>query len=318
MNVVTGSFGFIGRYITRRLLADGQTVRTITTHPEKPNPFVGAVEAFPYDFDRPRRLEAALRGADTLYNTYWIRFEYGGMTFARALHNTATLFECARKAGVRKIVHISVTGNSERSPLPYYRGKAAQERLLRQAGVPYCIVRPTLVFGEEDILVNNIAWLMRRFPVFPVFGDGSYEVQPVHGNDVAAIAVSGVQMPDSTTVDAIGPERFAFRDFVRLIAGGIHSGILLLSMPPALGIAFGRVIGRVLGDVLLTADELHGLMQGLLTSAQTPNGKIAFSEWLHENRESIGRSYASEINRHYKWSKPGSMVRPDRISRGVE
>jgi uncharacterized protein YbjT (DUF2867 family) len=301
MNVVTGSFGFIGRYITRRLLADGRTVRTITTHPDKPNPFGSAVEAYPYDFDHPRKLESVLRGADTLYNTYWIRFEYGAATFPRALHNTATLFECARKAGVRRIVHISVTGNSERSPLPYYRGKAAQERLLREAGVPWSIIRPTLVFDMDDILVNNIAWLMRRFPVFPVFGGGLYEVQPVHVEDVAAIAVSAAQAPDGTTVDAIGPERFAFRDFVRRIAGAIRPGILLLPMPPALGIAFGRVLGWALGDVLLTADELRGLMQGLLTSVQSPNGKIVFSEWLQTNREGIGRSYASEIKRHYVW-----------------
>jgi uncharacterized protein YbjT (DUF2867 family) len=305
MNVVTGSFGFIGRHITRGLLARGQAVRTITTHPEKTDPFKGAVEAFPYDFDHPRKLEATLRGADTLYNTYWIRFEYGGMTFARALHNTATLFECARRAGVKKIVHIGVTGSSESSSLAYYRGKAAQERLLREAKIPFAIVRPTLVFGAEDILVNNIAWLMRRFPVFPVFGNGLYEVQPVHAEDVAEVAISSAQAADSLTVDAIGPERFTFRDFVRLMAGSIRPGIFLVPMPPALGIAFGRAIGWALGDVLLTADELRGLMQGLLTSPQEPNGRIVFSEWVRANRESIGRSYTSEIQRHYEWRKTG-------------
>ena len=305
MNVVTGSFGFIGRHITQRLLERGQTVRTITTHPDKPNPFGSGVEAFPYSFDYPKELEASLRGADVLYNTYWIRFEYGEMTYARALHNTATLFECARKAGVNRIVHIGVTGSSESSPLPYYRGKAAQERLLREAGVPYGIVRPTLVFGEGDILVNNIARLMRVFPVFPIFGDGRYEVQPVHVGDVADIAVSCALAPDSAVADAIGPERFIFKDFLRLIAKNIRPGILFIPMPPAVGVAFGRVIGWALGDVLLTADELRGLMQGLLTSRQQPNGKVIFSEWLQKNREKIGRSYASEIKRHYEWKKTG-------------
>ncbi len=305
MNVVTGSFGYIGRHITERLLARGQTVRTITTHPDKPNPFGSEVEAFPYVFDYPEDLEAALRGADVLYNTYWIRFEHAGMTFARALHNTATLFACARKAGVRKIIHLGVTGSSEGSPLAYYRGKAAQERLLRESGVPYAVVRPSLVFGDGDILVNNIAWLMRVFPVFPIFGNGRYEVQPVHVGDVADIAVSCALAPDSTVIDAIGPERFIFKDFLRLIAKHIRPGILFLPMPPEVGVAFGRVIGWVLGDVLLTADELRGLMQGLLTSAQAPNGKIVFSEWLAKNHEIIGRAYASEIKRHYTWKKSG-------------
>ena len=303
MNVVTGSFGFIGRGITERLLALGQTVRTVTTHPDKPNPFGNEVEAFPYNFEYPRELEATLHGADVLFNTYWIRFEYGSMTFTRALHNTAALFDCARKAGVRKIVHIGVTGGSESSPLPYYRGKAAQERLLREAGVPYAVVRPTLVFGEGDILVNNIARLMRAFPVFPIFGDGRYEVQPVHVKDVADLAIRSVQAPDSTVIDAIGPERFIFKYFLQLIAKNIHPGMMFLPMPPAAGIALGWVIGRALGDVLLTTDELRGLMQELLTSTQTPYGKIVFSEWLAKNRETIGRTYASEIKRHYKWHK---------------
>jgi uncharacterized protein YbjT (DUF2867 family) len=303
MNVVTGSFGFIGRHITQILLARGEAVRTITTHPDKPNPFGNAIEAHPYNFEYPRELTAALRGADVLYNTYWIRFEYGGMTYERALHNTATLFECARKAGVKRIVHLGVTGSSESSPLPYYRGKAAQERLLREAGVPYTIVRPSLVFGEGDILVNNIARLMRVFPVFPVFGDGHYEVQPVHVDDVAEIAVKGARAPDAAKVDAIGPETFAFRDFLRLLAENIRPGMVFLPMPPAAGIALGWVIGRALGDVLLTADELRGLMRGLLTSRQEPSGKIVFSEWLRKNRETIGRSYASEIKRHYQWKK---------------
>ena len=303
MNVVTGSFGFIGRHITQRLLARGETVRTVTTHPGKPNPFGSEVEAQPYNFDYPRELTAALRGADVLYNTYWIRFAYEGMTFERALHNTATLFECARKAGVKRIVHLGVTGSSGSSPLPYYRGKAAQERLLRESGVPFAVVRPSLVFGEGDILVNNIARLMRWFPVFPVFGDGCYEVQPVHVDDVADITVACGDSAETAAIDAIGPEKFAFKDFLQRIADNIRPGMVFLPMPPAAGIGLGWVIGRALGDVLLTADELRGLMQGLLISNEKPNGKIVFSEWLRANRNSVGRSYASEINRHYKWEK---------------
>jgi uncharacterized protein YbjT (DUF2867 family) len=130
-------------------------------------------------------------------------------------------------------------------------------------------------------------------------------VQPVHVDDVADLALICAQAPVSGTVDAIGPERFAFKDFFRRIAAAVRPRILFVPMPPVVAIAFGRVIGLALGDVLLTADELRGLMQGLLTSWQTPNGKIVFSKWLQENREKIGRSYASEIKRHYKWKKTG-------------
>lgn len=312
MNVVTGAFGYIGRYIARHLLESGEAVRTITTHPEKPNPFGGAVDALPYNFDQPDELVANLRGATTLYNTYWIRFEHGGMTFQRAVRNTVALFASARQAGVKRIVHISVTNPSLASRLPYYRGKALQEQALIKSGVPYAIVRPTLVFGKEDILVNNIAWLIRKFPLFPIFGSGQYEVQPVYVGDVAAIAVGCARNSASEVVDAIGPDSFTFEEFVRAISAKIKPGVKLIRMPPAVGIALGRVIGLAVRDVLLTRDELRGLMDGLLTSAQAPNGPTRFTEWCEQHGDEIGSAYSSELGRHFRWRRsPGAGARRD-------
>jgi uncharacterized protein YbjT (DUF2867 family) len=301
MNVVTGAFGYIGKYITRHLLDSGEQVKTVTTHPDKPNPFGDSVKAFPFNFDRPDELTAVLRGATTLYNTYWVRFEHGGATFQRALENTVTLFTCSQRAGVEKIVHISVTQVSERSLLPYYRGKASQEKALVDSGVPYAIVRPTLVFGIEDILVNNIAWMMRTFPVFPVFGSGQYRLQPVFVGDLASIAVSRAKDAESCVVDAIGPEEYTFTDFVTLMAARIKPGVRLVHVPPGVGIALGRMIGLATRDVVLTTDELRGLMDSLLTSTQAPNGTTRFSEWLESNKDRIGASYTSELGRHFRW-----------------
>jgi uncharacterized protein YbjT (DUF2867 family) len=301
MNVVTGAFGYIGKYITRHLLEQGEMVRTITTHPDKPNPFGSAVEAFPLDFAQQDDLIENMRGASTLYNTYWIRFPYGGATFEQAVQNTATLFECAKEAEVQKIVHISVTQASVESDLPYYRGKALQEQALIDCGVSYSIVRPTLVFGREDILVNNIGWLMRKFPVFPIFGSGQYKVQPVFVEDLARIAVTSAREPGNVTLDAIGPETFTFEDLVRLIAAKIKPGVRLVHISPSLGILLGRLIGFGLGDVVLTRDELKGLMDELLTSSQIPNGTTRFSDWLESNGDKLGSSYSSEIQRHFKW-----------------
>ncbi len=305
MNVVTGAFGYIGRYIARHLLDLGEPVRTITTHPDKPNPFGSAVEAFPYHFDQPDRLTESLNGATTLYNTYWVRFEYGGATFKQAVQNTNTLFECARRAGVRKIVHISVTQASVNSRLPYYQGKGLQEQALIDSGVPYSIVRPTLVFGKEDILVNNIAWLIRTFPVFPIFGSGKYRLQPVFVGDLASIAVSSAGEAGPALLDAIGPEVFTFEEMVRLMASRIKPGIKLVHLAPATGILMGHLIGLGLRDIVLTRDELQGLMDELLTSEQAPNGASRFSEWLEANKEQVGRDYSSEIGRHFKYQKTG-------------
>lgn len=304
MNVVTGAFGYIGRYITQHLLDLGESVRTITTHPDKPNPFGAAVEAFPYSFEQPGRFVASLRGAETLYNTYWIRFPYRGATFEGAVENTRILFEAARQAGVRKIIHISVTRAALDSNLPYYRGKALQEQLLERLGVPYRIVRPTLVYGREDILVNNIAWLVRTFPAFPIFGRGTYRLQPIFAGDLAHIAVECSQTNGNEIVDAIGPDGYTFEEFVRLIAFSLKPGLRLIHVPPALGIAAGTIIGWAFGDVLLTRAELDGLMQEMLTSDQSPNGITSFTAWLDANADHLGRSYTSEVGRHFKWEPP--------------
>ena len=217
MDVVTGAFGYIGKYISKALLEKGRSICTITTHPNKPNPFGPTVKAFSYSFDNEDVLTQTLDGADTLYNTYWIRFPFDGQTYENALENTNTLFRCAKKAKIKRIVHISVTQASIDSDLPYYRGKAIQESMLKESGVPYSIVRPTLVFGKEDILVNNIAWLIRTSPVFPIFGSGHYRVQPIFVEDLAEIAVHQSMATAGTTVDAIGPETFTFRELVGLV-----------------------------------------------------------------------------------------------------
>ncbi len=303
MNVVTGAFGYIGKYIARRLLESGERVKTVTTHPDKPNPFGEAVEAFPYNFDRPDELIACLRGASTLFNTYWIRFEYGGATFRQAVKNSAVLFDCAKKAGITKIVHISVTHAAVESRLPYYSGKGLQERALVDSGVSYQIVRPTLVFGREDILVNNIAWLIRNFPLFPIFGTGEYRLQPVYVEDLATLAVAAAKNPESGVLDAIGRETFTFKDFVKLIALKVKPKIKFVHLPPAMGIALGKVIGLAVGDVILTKDELRGLMDGMLVSNQAPNGRARFSEWLEQNGLALGAAYSSELGRHFRWRR---------------
>jgi uncharacterized protein YbjT (DUF2867 family) len=302
VDVVTGAFGYIGKHIAKALLERGGTVCTITTHPNKPNPFGSAVKAFSYSFNDADVLTRTLSGADTLFNTYWIRFPFDGQTHESALENTKMLFRCARQADVKRIVHIGVTRASLSSDLPYYRGKAMQESMLEDSGVPFSIVRPTLVFGKEDILVNNIAWLIRTSPLFPIFGSGGYRVQPVFVEDLAEIAVRKATSPAGTTVDAIGPETFTFKELVALIAKKIGKNPRLVKVPPSLGIFCGHILGVFLRDVLLTREELKGLMDEMLTSEQTPNGATKFSDWLEKNKSTVGGCYSSEVARHFRWS----------------
>ncbi len=301
MDMVTGSFGYIGKYITQELVKSGRSVRTITTHPNKPNPFGGEVESFPYNFNNPDLLTASLEGCNCLFNTYWIRFNYNQWTFTKALENTRILFNCAKKAGINKIVHISVTNPSESDVLPYYKGKAIQEKMVKESGIPWCIIRPTLVFGKEDILVNNIAWTIRTFPIVPIFGKGKYKVQPIFVGDLASLAVDYSNSSKLETLDAIGPETFEYKGFLQLLSAELNRHIYLMHISPNLGIILGKMIGMFLKDIILTKDELRGLMANKLISNQKPNGHTYLSQWISENKKIIGKQYTSELKRHFFW-----------------
>jgi len=300
LNVVTGAFGYTGKYITWRLLSMGKTVRTLTGHPNRENPFGEQVCVSPFNFANPRELTKALRGATTLYNTYWVRFSHGQVTFDKAVENTRTLIRAAEEASVRRIVHVSVTNASEESPLPYFRGKGLVEKAIIHSRLSYAIIRPTLVFGAEDILINNIAWLLRRVPVFAVPGSGDYRVQPVFVEDVAEIAVSTAHHHENVVVDAVGAETYTFDELVRLIADKIQRRVKIVHLRPGLALFLSRMIGYIVRDVVLTRDEVDGLMSNLLVSESPPTGQARLSDWLGQNANSVGVRYASELNRHYR------------------
>ena len=296
-HVVTGALGYSGRYIARRLLDRGVAVRTLTNSPHRENPFGSAVEVHPFHFDEPDRLVDSLRGADVLYNTYWVRFNHRSFTHKMAVGNTLTLFEAARQAGVRRIVHVSITNPSEDSDLEYFSGKARLERALIESGVSYAILRPAVLFGMEDILINNIAWMLRRFPVFGVFGDGTYRMQPIYVDDFARLAVETGSQRDNCVVDAIGPETFTYRELVTQIGQLIGRPRRIVSVPPSVGFAIGWLVGKIVGDVIVTREEIRGLMDGLLCTDSQPAGATKLTDWVAANAERLGRRYASELAR---------------------
>ncbi len=303
INVITGAFSYTGKYITRRLLAMGKEVRTLTGHPNNPNPFGDQVKAYPFNFDNAEQLVESLRGATTLYNTYWIRFSHGTTTFDVAVENTKKLIKAAEEAGVQRIVHVSITNPAETSRLPYFRGKAILEKAIMDSSLSYAIIRPTVIFGAEDILINNIAWLIRHFPVFPIFGSGKYLLQPIYVEDMADLVVNAGQQKDNMVIDAVGPDIFTFEELVRLIADKLHRNIMIVHVSPNMGFLMAKLVEPMVGDVLITHDEIAGLMADLLISLNPPTGHTHLSKWLEENVDSVGKKYASELNRHYRREK---------------
>ncbi len=296
---VTGAFSYSGKYIARRLLERGDEVITLTGHPDRPDPFGGRVRAFPLDFADEAGLEAALRGVDVFINTYWVRFDRHDTSHQRAVENTQRLMQAAVRAGVKRIVHISITNPSPDSPLPYFWGKAVNERIVIETGIPYAILRPTVLFGKEDILINNIAWIVRRLPVFLLPGDGSYRLQPIYVDDLAELAVECAGHSENLIWDAVGPETFTFRQLVEQIGAVMGRRRLLLPAPPRMAWLAAQLLGLVTGDVVLTWEEVLGLMANLLVSTEPPRGKTRLSDWLYTHRQEIGKEYASEVRRHY-------------------
>ena len=300
LNVVTGAFGYTGKYITSRLLSMGKRVRTLTGHPDRHNPFGNQVRVSPFNFDNQIEQIKSLQGATTLYNTYWVRFSYGEVTFDKAIENTKTLIKAAEEAGVSRIIHISITNASEESSLPYFRGKGILEKAIINSKLSYAIIRPTVIFGPEDILINNIAWFLRRFPLLAIFGSGDYRVQPVFVEDVAEIAVSAAHQNENIIIDAVGPEIYTFDELVRFIANRIHSRAKIIHLRPALALFLSKLVGYMVSDVVLTRDEVKGLMLNLLVSQNPPTGQTRLSDWLSKNADSLGAKYASELSRHYR------------------
>jgi uncharacterized protein YbjT (DUF2867 family) len=298
--VVTGAFSYTGKYITQRLLNAGKTVRTITGHPNNPNPFGKQVEIAALDFHDTAGLIQSLRGASVLYNSYWVRFSHGRVTFDEGVSNSRILIQAAKEAGVRRIVHLSIANPSLDSHLPYYSGKARVEKAIIESGLSYAILRPTVIFGPEDILINNIAWFVRHMPFFAVPGSGQYQLQPIFVEDIAELAVNAGQLESNLAIDAVGPEVFSFDDLVRLIAVAVHSKTRLVHVRPGVALSMLRLVEPFVGDVVLTREEINGLMANLLVSKEPPTGQTRFSEWLAQNQSILGVKYASELKRHYR------------------
>ena len=304
VHAVTGAFGYSGKYIARRLLAQGRQVITLTNSPGRAHEFGDRIRAHPFHFDEPERLADSLRDVEVLYNTYWVRFNHRQFTHADAVRNTMVLFDAAKRAGVRRLVHVSIANPSEDSPLEYYRGKARLERALKESGLSYAILRPTVLFGQEDILINNIAWSLRHLPVIGIFGKGHYRLQPIYVEDLAGLAVRCGEGRENVTIDAIGPETFTYRELVTLIGRLIGVRRPVVSVPPRLGYLAGKVLGWWLGDVMITWEEVRGLTAGLLYVDAPPAGTTKLTDWIQEHAAALGVHYRSELARRKDRQSP--------------
>ena len=297
IHAVTGAFGYSGKYIAQRLLTEGHRVITLTNSFHRQNPFREKIKAFPFNFDNPGELIESLKGVSVLYNTYWVRFNSKQFTLAEALKNTLTMFRCAKEAGVERIVHVSILNSEAKPELEYFRCKAELEKRLKASGISYAILRPAVLFGKEDILINNIAWILRRFPFFILFGQGDYGIQPIYVDDLAEIAVRQGALRENSIINAIGTESFTYRELVEKIGEIIGKKRKIIHVSPEVGYFMAYVIGKLVDDIIVTRDEIAGLMAGMLAVNAPPAGQTRLTDWLGQHAETVGKRYTSEMAR---------------------
>ena len=296
-HAVTGAFGYSGKYIARLLLEKGVSVHTLTNSKDRPTEYAEQITVHPLKFDDEDELARSLEGCSVLYNTYWIRFNYKTANHSIAVENSLKLFEAAKKAGVQRNVHSSITNPDINSPLPYFSGKAILEQAIKDSGLSYAILRPAILFGEEDILINNIAWTLRKFPIVGIFGDGKYKLQPIWVDDYARMAVEQGMKTENIIMDAVGPETFAYTDLVKMIGKIIGRNRILLRMPDWFGLMMTKIIGAMVHDILVTKTEIKGLKSNLLHVDSEPRGTKKLTEWIEENKSTVGMKYANELQR---------------------
>lgn len=303
-HAVTGAFGFSGGFIATRLLGLSREVITLTSSTRRESPLQGKLAVYPFDFEHPERMAQSLAGVDVLYNTYWTRLGRGETSHEGAVQNSRALFKAARLAGVRRVVHISVAGAGLAPSLSYYRAKGEVEEALALSGLSYSILRPAMLFGPGGVLVNNMAWMLRRLPVFAIFGAGGYKLEPIYVDDLAALAVAQGEVQENTVVYALGPDIFTYKDFVRTLGKIIGHPRPLVPVPLWAGLLGSWFIGRLQGDVFASREELKALMSGLLhVPGEAATGTTRFADWARANAGALGREYISEIGRRRDKSK---------------
>lgn len=309
LHVVTGALGYTGRAVAERLIAQGVRVRTLTNSTDRPNPFGAALDIKPLAFDDADALARSLDGCEVLYNTYWVRFNHRLFNFERAVANTKALFAAAKRAGVARIVHVSILHARKADDLGYYKGKHELERELESLGVSHAMIRPGVLFGRFDVLVNNIAWVLRRLPIFGVFGDGSYALRPMHVDDMADLMARAGAGREDQIIDAVGAERFTYRQLVSEISRIIGVRKPIVSVPPSAGYAVSKLVNPMVNDVIITREEISGLMRGLLDSDQPATGSTKLTEWAEMHKAELGVRYANEIGRRIERSKAYADIR---------
>ena len=264
---LTGATGFVGRYMLRRLLAEGHAVRALVRDPQKADePSRAGVELVPGDVVEATGLEDGMQGCDAVIHLVGIIVEKGGNTF-ESVHDLGTrnVVRAARVVGLGRFIQMSALGARADGPAEYQVTKWKGEERVRCSGIPYCILRPSVIFGEGDGFVTQMMETMRSAPLFrPVPGDGKPKFRPILVEDVSACFVRALTVEAATnqTIELGGADELTLNDMLAEIArcAGVRKPAIHIPMP--LMFAGAAVAQAVLKNPPVTADQLRMLREG--------------------------------------------------------
>jgi len=259
---VLGGTGFLGRCIVRRLSDAGFAVRIASRHPDRgrslfPDGDPG-ISSIPGDLNEEGGLALALAGSFAVVNAVSLYVEHGKYTF-RSVHveAAARVARLAAAAGVERLVHISGIGADAYSPSAYIRSRGEGEAAVLRAFTPAVLIRPSVMFGPDDAFVVPILSMMRRLPVFPLFGSGDKKLQPVYVEDIAEAVTRLLRSPSAERIyELAGPRIYTYRSLLRMLGAGLGKEPILLPIPFTLWKAIG-CLGELLPAPPITRNQVE-------------------------------------------------------------
>jgi uncharacterized protein YbjT (DUF2867 family) len=262
---VFGGTGFLGRRIVQHLLEADFSVRVASRHPERaaalfPDVHFG-FESTHADINDDGSVAAAVAGVIGVVNAVSLYMESGQLTFHTVhVEGAARVARLAREAGVKRLVHVSGIGSDTKSTSPYIRSRGEGDRVVREALPTTTLIRPSVMFGRGDAFVSPIAAMLRRLPVFPLFGGGQTRLQPAYVEDVAeAITRATRELHSGMCYELGGPRVYTYRSLLEVIAQSLAKKPLLVPVPFDLWRMFA-VAAELFPQPPITRDQVE-LMQ---------------------------------------------------------
>lgn len=273
MILITGATGYIGRHLVARLVEQGERPRCLVRSRERAAALlpIDNVDIALGDTTRPETLAAAVQGVDTIVHTAFItadRKQSAGNHYEETnVQGTANLIKAARDAGVTRVIELSGLGTKPDRPGSYMQGRYMAEKMLKESGLQWTIIQPSVLFGKDAPFVKGLSDLIRTSPVIPLIGGGRIRFQPIYVEDVVTVIVKVLETPEQSankTYTIGGPAYYTFTEIINALLHAMHKSRVKAPAPiPLVG------MGAAMMEAVLPKPPLTRAAMALFTFDNT-------------------------------------------------